>query len=168
MFSGRITQITIRALDFLAQHMLPANHIAQHTRTGRRGEDDAYFYLRRLGYVMVARNFRSSRRRGEIDLIGWNRDVLCFIEVKTRTTHDVKPAETAVDHRKWQQLHTVAQEYLRGLPCDSQRQSPHHNSQHSNPDSSAPQWRFDIVTVYYDPHSSRPRFELFENALPAS
>jgi Holliday junction resolvase-like predicted endonuclease len=60
---------------------------------------DAYFYLRRLGYVMVARNFRSSRR-GEIDLIGWNKNVLCFIGVKTRTTHDVKPAEAAADRDK--------------------------------------------------------------------
>ncbi|MCU1296428.1 MAG: hypothetical protein JWO91_706 [Acidobacteriaceae bacterium] len=34
------------------------------------GEEDAYFYLRRQGYLMVARNFRSSLRRGEIDLIG--------------------------------------------------------------------------------------------------
>ena len=63
-----------------------------HQRTGARGEEDAYFYLRSLGYVMVARNFRTPRCRGEIDLIGWDRDVLCFVEVKTRTTHDVKTA----------------------------------------------------------------------------
>ncbi len=41
----------------------------------------------------VARNFRLPNRGGEIDLIGWDRDVLCFIEVKTRTTRNVKPAE---------------------------------------------------------------------------
>jgi len=35
------------------------------------GEEEAYFYLRKLGYVMVARNYRSARRQGEIDLIGW-------------------------------------------------------------------------------------------------
>jgi putative endonuclease len=66
-----------------------------HQRIGQRGEQDAYFHLRKLGYTMVVRNFRSPRRRGEIDLIGWEDDVLCFIEVKTRTSRDVKPPEAA-------------------------------------------------------------------------
>ncbi len=49
---------------------------------------------------MVARNFRSARCRGEIDLIGWDADVLCFIEVKTQNSRDVKTAEAAVDRHK--------------------------------------------------------------------
>ncbi len=120
-----------------------------HQRTGRRGEEEAYFYLRRLGYVMVARNFRSPRRRGEIDLIGWDKEVLCFIEVKTRTTRDVKPAEAAVDRDKRQELAAVAREYLRRLPLSCQ-------------------WRFDVVSVYYENHSSQPLVELFQNAFPLS
>jgi putative endonuclease len=40
-----------------------------HLRTGKLGEEKAYFYLRRLGYTVVSRTFRSSRCRGEIDLI---------------------------------------------------------------------------------------------------
>ncbi len=90
MFSGRLTHATIRALDWLAARTLPPDNSPAHQRTGRRGEEDVYFYLRRRGYVMVARNFRSPNRRGEIDLIGWDNDVLCFIEVKTRTTRDCK------------------------------------------------------------------------------
>jgi putative endonuclease len=89
-------------------------------RTGRREEDDAYFYLRRRGYIFVARNFRMPNRRGEIDLIGWKGDVLCFVEVKTRTTHDVKPAEAAVDRDKRHELLAVAWEYLRHLPDSCQ------------------------------------------------
>ena len=54
----------------------------------------------RLGYIIVARNWRTARHRGELDLIGWERNVLCFIEVKTRTSRDVKPAEAAVDRGK--------------------------------------------------------------------
>src|SRR5579864_6028233 len=106
-FSGRVTQAAVRALDWVAAHTLAPEDAPMHLRTGRRGEEDAYFYLRRLGYVMVARNFRTARHRGEIDLIGWDRgknkdkeDVLCFIEVKTRTTRDVKPAHAAVDRKK--------------------------------------------------------------------
>ncbi|MGA8533872.1 MAG: YraN family protein, partial [Candidatus Tumulicola sp.] len=99
-------------------------------------------------YVIIARNFRSPRRRGEIDLIGWHKDVLCFIEVKTRTSHDVKPAETAVDRAKWRQLSATAREYMRPFPPDSQ-------------------WRFDVITVYYDRNSSHPQFQLFQNAIPS-
>ncbi|HEV7217434.1 MAG: YraN family protein [Terriglobales bacterium] len=148
MSSGRLTHATIRALDFLSAHLLPQTNVAKHLRTGHRGEEDAYFYLRRLGYVMIARNFRSPRRRGEIDLIGWHKDVLCFIEVKTRTSHDVKPAETAVDRAKWCQLSATAREYMRPFSPDSQ-------------------WRFDVITVYYDRNSSHPQFQLFQNAIPS-
>jgi putative endonuclease len=148
MFSGRLTQATVRGLDWLARHTLPAETIPAHQRTGRRGEEDAYFYLRKLGYVMVARNFRTPRRRGEIDLIGWDEDVLCFIEVKTRTTRDVKPAEAAVDRDKRREINLVAQEYLRHLAPSCQ-------------------WRFDVVSVYYEGQTNHPQFELFKNAFPA-
>ncbi|MGA8488951.1 MAG: YraN family protein [Terriglobales bacterium] len=145
--SGRVTQAVVGALDWIAARTLPAADIPLHQQTGRRGEEAAYFHLRGLGYVMVARNFRSARRRGEIDLIGWEQGVLCFIEVKTRTTHDVKPAEAAVDRDKQRGLAAVADEYLR---C------------------AAPscRWRFDVVTVYYEAQSGQPLIELFRNAFP--
>ncbi len=145
MLSGRLTHATIRALDWLAARTLPSEKGPAHQQTGRRGERDAYFYLRKLGYVMVARNFRSPRRRGEIDLIGWDKEVLCFIEVKTRTSREVKPAEAAVDREKQRELTAMAREYLRPLP------------------PSCP-WRFDVVSVYYDAPSGPPCFELFRNA----
>ena len=104
MSSGRLTHAAIRFLDWVAAHTLPPDNSPEHLRIGRRGEEDVYFYLRRRGYVMVARNFRSPNRRGEIDLIGWDKDVLCFIEVKTRTTRDMKPAEAAVDREKQRNL----------------------------------------------------------------
>lgn len=93
----RLTRFTIRVLDRIADRVLGEGGRPEHQKTGRRGEEEAYFHLRKLGYVMVARNYRSPRRRGEIDLVGWDGDVLCFVEVKTRTTHDVKPAEAAVN-----------------------------------------------------------------------
>src|ERR1700693_1881959 len=120
MLSGRLTHVTTRSLDWIAGKTLPPDNVPNHLRTGRRGEEAAYFYLRKLGYVMVARNFRSPNRRGEIDLIAWHKDVLCFVEVKTRTTRDVKPAEAAVDRDKRHDILAVAREYLRHLPALSQ------------------------------------------------
>jgi Uncharacterised protein family UPF0102 len=67
---SQFTCATVRMLDWLAAYMPRPDSVPAHQRIGRRGE---------------------------IDLIGWEKDVLGFIEVKTRTTHDVKPAEAAVD-----------------------------------------------------------------------
>jgi putative endonuclease len=127
MFRGRILRAVLRALDAIT----PAPRRAAHLQTGTRGEDEAYFHLRKLGYVMVARNFRSSRRKGELDLVGWDGDTLCFVEVKTRTTRDVKPAEAAVDEDKQRELATMAGEYMRRM-------------------EQKPRFRFDVVSVYYE------------------
>src|SRR5206468_3275137 len=145
MLSGRLTHATIRALDWLSGKTLPGSTGPAHQRIGRHGEEDAYFHLRKLGYVMVARNFRTPRCRGEIDLIGWDADILCFIEVKTRMSRDVKTAEAAVDRHKRREVAQVAREYLRRLPPTCQ-------------------WRFDIVSVYYVRSTSRPQIEVFRNA----
>ena len=142
--SGRLTHVTVRALDWLAAHVLRQSASPPHQRTGRRGEDAAYFHLRRQGYVMVARHFRSPHHRGEIDLIGWDKDVLCFVEVKTRTSRGVKPAEAAVDQEKRSDLAPVIREYLRRFPRP-------------------PQWRFDVVSVYYQRSSGEARLEVFRN-----
>ena len=73
-------------------------------------------------------------------------DALCFVEVKTRTTRDVKPGEAAVDQHKRRLLAAVVREYLRRFP-------------------SSCQWRFDVVSVYYqESKTSRPQIEVFRNS----
>jgi putative endonuclease len=141
-------QFALKLLDRAAMLTGRTEDLPDHQRTGRRGEEDACFHLRKLGYIIVARNFRSPRRRGEIDLIGWDGDQLCFIEVKTRTSHAVKPAEAAVDSAKQRELAAMATEYLRQAKI------------------SAPT-RFDILSIYYE-GASRPTFELFKNTRPMS
>jgi len=145
MLPAGVTRTIVRSLDWLAQRTLSADSRPQHQRLGTRGEEDVYFHLRKLGYRMVARNYRTPRCRGEIDLIGWDQDVLCFIEVKTRTSLDVKPPEAAVDRHKRREIAAVAREYRRRLPPSCQ-------------------WRFDIVSVYYERLTSRPQIEVFLNA----
>lgn len=80
--------------------------------------------------------------------------MLCFIEVKARTTRDVKPAAAAVDRKKRHDIRIVIGDYLRSLP---RQQFP-----------DIPQWRFDVVAVYYDGGVTRPTFELFQNAALSS
>lgn len=148
---GRLTQIVMRAADALwvarADKAQPKE--AEHLATGQKGEDAAHFYLRQQGYVIVARNFRSPRHRGEIDLIGWEGDVLCFIEVKTRGRKGIVPAEMAVDGPKRSLLRMTARDYLHHVKIK-------------------PAVRFDVVSVYFHNESAAPDITLFKNAFPMS
>ena len=146
MLPGRLTRAIVRSLDWLADRTVGLEETPLHQRIGRRGEEDAFFHLRGLGYTMVAQNFRTPLRPGEIDLIGWDGDVLCFIEVKTRTTKEVKTPQAAVDYHKRREVAAVAREYLRHIPPTCQ-------------------WRFDVVSVYYDQsRACSPQIEVFRNA----
>lgn len=138
-----ITQLIVRALDAVT----PEPPEAEHIKTGRRGEELAYFFLRKNRYVIVARNFRTPWHRSELDLVGWNEGVLCFIEVKTRTTREVATAEAAVDEEKRNDLRRVARQYLRQLP----ERTP---------------TRFDIVTVYLD--KAKPEITVLKRAFVLS
>ena len=54
---------TIRALDRLTTLLGRTPERAPHLLSGARGEDEAYFYLRKLGFTVVARDYRLPRRR---------------------------------------------------------------------------------------------------------
>ncbi len=140
-------RLAVQAILRLLDAILPAKQEAEHLRTGRRGEELAYFFLRKHRYVIVARNFRTPWHKSELDLVGWNDDTLCFIEVKTRTTREVATAEAAVDEEKRHDLRRVARHYLRQLPENTPT-------------------RFDIVTVYLD--KPRPEITIFKHAFSLS
>lgn len=88
----------------------------RHLQVGERGELEALFYLRREGYVVVARRWRAANLRGDLDLVAWEGETLCFIEVKTRTARDRTPAALAIDGSKRRMLARMARAYLRTLP----------------------------------------------------
>jgi putative endonuclease len=82
--------------------------------TGVRGETFAYWYLRRHGYTIIARNFKTSGSKGEIDLIGYDRGVLAFVEVKTRTVAGGVQSlpEEAVNADKRRHVSHMARQFL--------------------------------------------------------
>jgi len=96
-----------------------AKHRAR--QTGVRGEAYAYCYLRRHGYILVARNFTSPGIKGEIDMVGYDGATLAFVEVKTRTIGDPAPSsqparptpEEAVNWEKRRNLSRMAGQFLR-------------------------------------------------------
>ncbi|MGH9859445.1 MAG: YraN family protein [Candidatus Acidiferrales bacterium] len=118
-------------------------------RTGVRGETYAYWYLRRHGYVFVARNFTAPGIKGEIDLIGYDRGVLAFVEVKTRIADpDCAPLakpEDAITHDKRRNLSRAARQFLteKGL----------HQAQ----------CRFDVLAIECE-SGKRPQVRLHKNA----
>jgi putative endonuclease len=145
----------IRRLDQRAAHRAQrANRRAgtpdeaTHLATGIHGEREALFHLRKLGYTIVARRWRSAKLWGDVDLIGWDGAWLCFIEVKTRSQRDATPAEFAVDQDKREMLQKMAKAYLRSLPEKLRADVP---------------IRFDVVSVYLLP--SGPEFDLYRAAF---
>jgi len=83
-------------------------------QTGVRGETFAYWYLRRHGYVLVARNFTVPGIKGEIDLVGYDGPVLAFVEVKTRSgsSEEFGKPEDAVTPEKRRHLSRMARQFL--------------------------------------------------------
>ena len=136
----------LAGLDWLARRRggvsLPA-----HLATGIEGENAAYFYLRRKGYMVVARRWSSGESPGDVDLIAWDGPTLCFVEVKTRSARDASPAEVAVDSHKRSTLRRLARQYMRQLPRET-----------------APPVRFDVVSVYLVP-GKQQQFVHFEGSF---
>ncbi len=163
-----LTKLLLRLLDGAGLRNSKGKREAEHLRTGQRGEDAAYFYLREHGYVIVARNWRSRRRKGEIDLIGWEGGTLCFVEVKTRSTRDVKPAEAAVDRDKQRELRAMGREYVWRTSRNrrSRATSATNDGGGSSQGDGQNGCRFDVVSVYYDSERRRVTdITLFRNAF---
>jgi len=131
---------------------------APHLELGRRGERLAADFLRARGFYLVASNFKlgvGRNRRGalvqaEIDLVAYEGETLCFVEVKTRASDRFAAPEANVDLRKQRQITRAARAYRRALGL-----------------ASAP-YRYDVVSVLLPPpgadgRAPAPRLELLRN-----
>jgi putative endonuclease len=149
-------QWALGGIDWLAGRLRGGNEgSAAHLASGVRGEGEALFHLRRQGYTIVARRWTNPKVRGDVDLIGWEGEWLCFIEVKARTGRDRVPAEFAVDGAKQETLRRLARAYLKGIAEERRRGIP---------------VRFDVVSVYFVPGGARRgvEVEVLRGAFPRS
>lgn len=77
---------------------------------GKAGEDIACEYLRGKGYEIIRRNFRC--KQGEVDIVAQKGGVLCFIEVKTRTSNQYGYPEESVNFNKKRHIRDTAKYYI--------------------------------------------------------
>lgn len=101
-----------------------------HLRLGKEGEDRACRYLKRQGYSVLERNYRSGKHEIDIVLRAPDKQTVVFAEVKTRSNTETMLPREAVGKSKQRYLISAAQWYLRqahisGVPV-----------------------RFDVVEVY--------------------
>ena len=98
-----------------------ADSLAPHLALGRRGEQLAAEFLESNGYILVAANFklpvgrslRGALIQAEIDLVAYEGQTLCFVEVKTRASDWFAAPEANVDLRKQRQISRAARAYRR-------------------------------------------------------
>lgn len=122
------------------------------TSLGKLGEEYAAAYLTQVGYRLVAANFtlpvgrnvRGAVVTAEIDLVAYDNDVLCFVEVKTRSSDWFAPPQVNVDLRKRRQITRAARVYRQMLGIEDKLH------------------RYDVVTVVLN-NDSTPQIELLRN-----
>ena len=112
---------------------------------GISGEDLACAELRRRGYAIVERRYRT--RLGEIDIIAKDGLTIVFVEVKARMTQEFGGAAAAMTGWKQRRIARMAADYLarqklHDCPC-----------------------RFDVVAIDFD--ESEPRVIVYPNAFNA-
>jgi putative endonuclease len=108
---------------------------------GRRGEDLAHRYLRSLGFHILARNYRVQDGSGEIDIIARDRDILVFVEVKSRRSSEYGTPDRAIDAEKQHKIVRAARSYALRTGADWSR------------------IRFDVITIVFTRPASIVHYE---------
>ena len=125
--------------------------VSETVRVGNLGEELARRFLMKNRYRLVVANFKVPVGRnsvgasvtGEVDIIALDEnDVLCFVEVKTRSSDEFASPLAAVDLRKQRQIIRTAKVYRKIFRLNPMK------------------FRYDVVSIVLDNHS-RPKIELF-------
>jgi len=110
---------------------------------GEKGESIAVKQLKKEGYKILERNYRT--KLGEIDIIAKDGEVITFIEVKARKSEKYGTPRHAVTPAKQKKISMVALSYLK---------------EKNQFDKKA---RFDVVTI--NPKSSNSAVSIIKNAF---
>ena len=86
-------------------------NLQANVETGRLGEKLAEDYLKKQGYKIIDKNWHYSKN-AEIDIIAVQKDVLVFVEVKTRKTTNFGHPFEAINRDKINKLHTAIYGYM--------------------------------------------------------
>lgn len=87
---------------------------------GKRGEDVAKRYLKKNGYRIIEKNYKTPF--GELDFVALDKGILVFIEVKTRRSDKFGPPEISIDLSKRQKIiksafHFLSKKRIKDTPC---------------------------------------------------
>lgn len=110
---------------------------------GDRGEEIAAGLLEESGYKVLFRNYKT--KSGEIDIIARDKDTLCFVEVKARSSRRFGPPAEAVSGRKLRQISKAALVFLKENKLLNEKA------------------RFDVVSILYS--EGKPRLDLIKDAF---
>lgn len=77
--------------------------------TGKYGEKLAAEFLEKKGYTIIAKNYRFGR--AEIDIIAQQKNVVVFVEVKTRKNHQFGTPEAFVSEAQAERIFEAAEAY---------------------------------------------------------
>lgn len=83
-------------------------------RLGARGESRTAGFLKRKGYQILEKNFKS--RLGEVDIVAKRDDTIVFVEVKTWTAMPFSALEHAISTAKQRRIVSAARLYLQRHP----------------------------------------------------
>ena len=101
----------VAALDWLRDRAPPENLDRRAGGWAAVERICAHRFLRRQGFVIVARNYRLASGDAEADLIAWEGETLVVVEVKSRASAEYGPPDRAIGEEKYRAHAASRREY---------------------------------------------------------
>ena len=141
-----VSDIRRKILRFLPCFLRPKTDGAETTvEVGKVAEDTACKFLKKKGYKIIARNYRT--RLGELDIVALDGETVAFVEVRSKKEGSFGPPGASINGEKSRRITRAAWNFLtkkgiRDRDC-----------------------RFDVVSIVYQEGMKAPQISLFKNAF---